>query len=313
VDPQQFSPKVIQLAEQVKAEQNEIRCRSLANDADQQLRIGNAEGVAQLIRSNQAKCAGLTAINPEVADLLFKNGLAAYKKSQLAEALLKFRATLQFQPGHDLAQQYLDLAESKLALNADRTFLSWRKDFDAGEYALAATAYRQLVSVSSAETLTQVRAEYRKALSSLVDTWNRACANNDSVTMEEVRLRVNELLPETSIGEDIIAKMTMCKSTGCIPMAAQLALARLKSRVDPEFPAYVRSQIKVSPVTVRVKTRISEKGDVASTEAQGGNPLLYNSIRLAVERWKFTPAIVQNSARCVDTEIPIVINFMPVN
>ena len=226
---------------------------------------------------------------------------------------LKFRNALQFQPGHDLASQYLELAESKLALNADRTFLSWRKDFDAGEYALAANAYRQLVSVSSADTITQVRDEYRKALTSLVDAWNRACANNDSVTMEEIRLRVNELLPDTSIGEDIIAKMNTCKSNGCIQMTAQLALARLKTRSIQSFPPYIRSQIKVSPVTVRVKTRINEKGDVASSDPQGGNAVLYNSVKTAVDRWKFYPAIVQGSNRCVETEIPIIISFASTN
>jgi tetratricopeptide (TPR) repeat protein len=313
IDPQQFSPKVIQLAEQVKAEQNEIRCRSVSGDADQQLMAGRTDAVMQLVRSNQAKCPGLAALMPTIADLLFKDGVAAYKKSQLAEASLKFRNALQFQPGHDLAAQYLELAESKLALNADRTFLSWRKDFDAGEYALAATSYRQLVAVSSADTITQVRDEYRKALTSLVEAWNRACTSNDTVTMEEIRLRVNELLPDTSIGADIIAKMSACKSTGCIPMTAQLALARLKTRVDPEFPPYVRSQVKVSPVTVRVKTKINEKGDVAFSEPQGGNAVLYSSVKAAVDRWKFYPAIIQGSTRCVETEIPITINFSPAN
>src|SRR5262249_54519050 len=33
VDPQQFSPKVVVLAEQAKAEQNEARCRAVLSDA----------------------------------------------------------------------------------------------------------------------------------------------------------------------------------------------------------------------------------------------------------------------------------------
>jgi hypothetical protein len=96
-------------------------------------------------------------------------------------------------------------------------------------------------------------------------------------------------------------------------MTAQLVLARLKTRVDPDFPAYVRSQIKVSPVTVRMKAKISETGEVVSSEAQGGNAILYSSIRAAFERWKFSPAIIQGAPRCIETEIPIVINFVPTN
>ena len=59
LDPQEFSPKVIQLAEQVKAEQNEIRCRSISVDADQQLKAGRTDALMQLVRSNQAKCSTL--------------------------------------------------------------------------------------------------------------------------------------------------------------------------------------------------------------------------------------------------------------
>jgi len=131
--------------------------------------------------------------------------------------------------------------------------------------------------------------------------------------MEDVRHQVNELLPDTTFVADILEKMTMCAHTGCIQMTSQLALARLRTRVDPEFSPYIRAQIKVSPITVRVKARISEKGDVVSSEPQGGNAILYGPIRTAFDRWKFSPAIVQNEARCVETEIPIVITLAPAN
>jgi len=130
--------------------------------------------------------------------------------------------------------------------------------------------------------------------------------------MDQVRMRMSELLPDASIGEDILAKMTSCTmaNTGCVQMNAQLALARLKTRVDPDFPPYVRSQIKVAPITVRVKTKINETGDVVGTEAQGGNAILYNSVQAAVNRWKFYPTIVPGGeARCVETEIPIVVTL----
>ena len=92
-------------------------------------------------------------------------------------------------------------------------------------------------------------------------------------------------------------------------MNAQLALARLKSRVDPDFSSSVRAQIRAS-VTVRVKTKISETGDVVAADPQGGNALLYGPVQAAVKQWKFYPTIVPGGdARCVETEIPIVITF----
>jgi hypothetical protein len=311
VDPQQFSPKVVQFAEQAKAAESEIRCSAISSDAERQLSLGNTDAVMRSMASSQTKCTGLSALGPNLADLFFKQGMDAYRKAQMADALRKFRSALQVHPKHELAAQYIELAETKLQLDAERTLLAWRKDFEAGEFASAATDYRQLVSTSNAETVREVRAEYRKALSNLVESWNRACATHDAATMDKVRARMSELLPEPSIGEDILSKMTTCTTnTGCVQMTAQLALARLKTRVDPDFPPYVRSQIRVAPITVRVKTKINETGDVIGTEPQGGNAILYNSVQAAVNRWKFYPTIVPGGeARCVETEIPIVVTL----
>jgi len=309
MDPQRFSPKVIQFAEKAKVEQNEIRCKTVATDAQQQLAIGKADAVMQLIAPNRSKCSGLESTAAGAADVFFKEGIAAYKKNQMADALRKFRSAVQLRPDHELAAQYIELTQNKLQLDTDRMLLVWRKDFEAGEFGLAAVDYRELSSLTNADTLNQVRAEYRKALSNLVEAWNRACASNDMMTMDRLRQRMNDLLPDPSIGEDILAKMTTCTNAGCLPMNSQLALARLKSRVDPDFPLSVRAQIRI-PVTVRVKTKISETGDVVAVEPQGGNAMLYGPIQTAVKQWKFYPTIVPGGdARCVETEIPIVITF----
>jgi outer membrane biosynthesis protein TonB len=81
--------------------------------------------------------------------------------------------------------------------------------------------------------------------------------------------------------------------------------------VDPQFSANELGQLKSSPLNVRVKARINEKGDVTSSEVTGTNPILARTIRAAFDQWKFSPAIVQGDARCIDTEIPIVININP--
>jgi hypothetical protein len=309
IDPQVFSPKVIRLAEEAKAKQSELRCRSLSDEAQRLLSAGNSEAAVKLIGPSQASCSGLTALYPKAAELFYKEGLDAYKKAQMEAALQKFRAALQFEPKHELAAQYVDLTLSKLEVAADRALLAWRKDFTAGEFALAARDYREVVSRSTSTTIDEVRAEYRRSLSSLVEAWNQACAKDDAAKMEEIRLQVNALLPESTFAEDILAKMTTCTHTGCIQMTAQLALTRLKTRVDPQFSAYVLPQLRASKLTVLVKARINEKGDVAASDMQGGNPLIYSAVRSAFEQWKFFPAYVQGDARCFDTEIPIVITF----
>src|SRR5215831_6730605 len=55
IDPQVFSPKVIKLADEARAEQNAVRCRSVTDDAQRQLGKGNADGVVKLIASNGSK------------------------------------------------------------------------------------------------------------------------------------------------------------------------------------------------------------------------------------------------------------------
>jgi len=309
IDPQMFSPKVIRLAEEAKTEQDELRCRSMMDETQKQLGSGNGDAVVKLIGKNQSKCAGLATFYPRAADLLYKEGLDAYKKSQMTEALQKFRSALIIEPKHELAAQYLELAQSKQEIAADRTLLAWRKDFNAGEFSSAARDYRELVSLSTSETVDEVRLEYRRTLSNLADSWVGACANDDTNKMDEIRSRVDALLPEPSFAQDIQARMKSCVHTRCIQMMAQLALTRLKNRVDPQFSPYIRAMMKDSPITVRVKAKISEGGDTVTTGLNGGNALLYDGVRAAVDQWKFSPAIVQGEARCVDTEIPIVLKF----
>jgi len=309
MDPQMYSPKVIRIAEDAKSESENVRCQTLVTEAQNQLQAGNGDAVINVMGPNRLKCSGLAALNSKAADLVFKQGVDIYKKAQMAEALQKFRAALLLEPKHELAAQYVELTLSKLDVIAERALLAWRKDFSAGDFATATRDYRELSRISSSQTMDEVRAEYRSALSGVVDSWNRACATNDGATMEKLRVQVNEMLPEPALGADILAKMTTCTPAGCIQMDSQLALTRLKTRVEPQFSTEMKALLKVGPMRVNVKARISERGDVVSTELQGGSPLLYNSIRNAVDRWKFVPAVTEYGPRCVDTEIPFVINF----
>jgi TonB family protein len=89
-------------------------------------------------------------------------------------------------------------------------------------------------------------------------------------------------------------------------MDSQLALARLKTRVDPEIPAASRAYLQNAQVTLKVKARIDESGNVTTTEVTGSNAILNNAVRSAVGRWKFSPMADKSGPRCVNTEIPVV-------
>jgi hypothetical protein len=309
VDPQVFAPKVVKLAEEAKAEQNEMRCQSLVNDAQKQYAAGNTDNLVRVIGLSGAKCPAVTALSAKAADLVFKEGLEIYKKSQMPEALQKFRTALTLDPGNDLAAQYVDLTERKLEFTADRALLAWRKDFDAGEFALAASDYRELASLRSANEIENIQAEYRRAMSSNLASWNRACAADDTLAMDRLRSQSASMVPFPSFGEDILAKMNSCVPVSCLQMESQAALTRLKSRVDPQFPPQVVSRLKGLPVTVHVKARIDVNGNVVSNEIRGGDISLYSAVRTAVDQWKFLPAMTGNGARCVDTDIPIAIHI----
>jgi len=310
LDPMQFSPKVISLAADARSEQSEVRCQTMRDDARKKLDAGNGKAVLELIGSMKSKCSGLNAFEPELADVLYKTGFEAYKRGELSTALENFQATLRLAPKHELAMQYTDLTQSKLQVNADRLFIQWQKNFDAHEYAQAGGDYRHLLAFSdesNTQLIAQAKTEYRKTLQGMVDSFNKACMGGDTAGMNTIREQISALLPDPSFGEDVREHMTTCTKNGCLEMSSPLAMARLKTRVNPDISPALQSFLRGSQVTVRVKARIDETGNVSVSDAQGTNPSLNNAVRSAVERWKFTPIIDQNGSRCVDTEIPIVI------
>jgi hypothetical protein len=155
-----------------------------------------------------------------------------------------------------------------------------------------------------------------------VDNWNQSCTNFDVANQKAIAGQISSLLPEPSFGEDIRGQMRKCEEEtkavaqvastpqGCLAMDAQLALARLKTRVDPTIPVELRSFMKNNgPLVVRVKARINESGDVAVTGIADSNPILGKVITDAVSQWKFIPIRDASGIRCVDTEIPLALKF----
>jgi tetratricopeptide (TPR) repeat protein len=312
LDAQQFSPKVMALAAQAKAEQDEIRCQAAREDARKKLNAGNAKATFDLIGLMKPKCDGLTELEPELAELFYKMGFDAFKRGELPTAIQNFQTTLKLVPKHELASQYVELTQTKLQVNADRLFLQWQKDFDSHAYVQAAVDYRLLLSLNdeaNAQMITAAQAEYRKALTDLVESWNRACMRGDGAAMNSLTSQLSDMLPEPSFGEDIRGRMTTCTKNGCLQMSATLAMARVKTRVNPSLGPALQEGVRGSQITVFVKGRIDESGNFDVTDTQGGSPAVNTAVSTALKRWKFSPIIDENGSRCVDTEIPIVLKF----
>jgi tetratricopeptide (TPR) repeat protein len=307
LDDQQFPPKVVMLADEARTEQSQLRCQAVRDEARNLFQKWDAMGLVNLIQSMKGKCSGLDALEPDAAELLYKAGVDAYKAGQFADALGKFRMAVKLSPKHELAAQYLELTQSKVQVDGDRLVLEWRKTLQSGQFRQAADRYIALKKTDgiTSQMLDQMRSDYRRALTPIVESWNRACSSSDTATMESLRGQVPESLPDPQLGDDILAQMKTCTKKGCLQMAAQLALARLKVQVNPVIPPAFQDAVRRSPMTVHVKTRIDEKGEVTAIEAQGGTPLINEAVRSAVDRWKFAPIVDQNGARCVETDIPI--------
>lgn len=279
IDKQQYAPKVLTLAEEARSEQDKIRTLRLCGDLRKQVENEDPAVSVDQILSMKSRCSDLPLFTSKAADLFYKKGLEAYKRNEFAAATQLFRSALKLEPEHELAAQYTDLIQQKTRLSADRLRLEW----------------------------------------------NRACATGDAAGMTNLRKQAVDLVPDRSAADELLAEMTCAAAkpepkevaatpatTGpkpCLKMDSRLALVRLKTRVDPVVPQTVLPVLRQTSMTVRVQARINETGSVTVVQANGENSALNSAVRSAVERWKFSPAMSQDEARCVDTEIPVVIGL----
>jgi tetratricopeptide (TPR) repeat protein len=327
LDSSQFAPKVLALFNDAKTEQKKARCDARCGEIDKFSKSTDVQGLLRLAREPAEDCTCGAAAG--AAELLYTQGVEAYKREDYAQAVEKLRAAIKFSPQHDLAVQYAELAEGKAKLIVEQKSLDWRKHFDAQEFPKAAALYRQLESVNfegkADAALEQMRGEYGKAVSSRVDLFNQSCEAGAAVTLETFRQDLSYLLPSEKIAADLVSKVYPCEpavtppapvakveapvanivpATGCLEMPSGQAMARLKSQVSPNLPF---ERMPASPVNFRVKVRIDENGNVSVKEIDGSTAYVNEAMRAAIERWKFLPAVVQDRRRCVETELPVLL------
>jgi tetratricopeptide (TPR) repeat protein len=317
LDASQFAPKVLTLFDEARAEQKKATCAAFCVSVDRLSKNADADGLLRLAQAGDGCACSAVA---DAAELLYKQGVDAYKRDDFTQALRKLRAAVKFRPQHDLAVQYVELAESKVKVTVDRLVLDWRKNFEAQEFPRAATLYQQLESSNvdgkADAALEQMRGEYRKVAYAKLESWNQTCGSSGSPPLDTYRQQMKDLLPNEAIVPDLALRFPSCESKvpetsvstaaapGCIQMASQVAMARLKSRVNPDIQL---SRLPIQPLNLRAKVRIDEYGNVAVQDIQGSNRYINETMKAAIEKWKFIPATIGEQKRCVETELPIVL------
>ena len=261
----------------------------------------------------------------KTADDLFEQGVEAYKRGDLPEASTKFQGVLKLNTSYEPAKQYLILIEDTVALSNDQIALRWHNQFSAGDYQQASESYRQLASSARGDKvdslLDQMRSEYQKTMMDMVESWSRACTAKDEARMAGIRAEAEKVLPDVLIAPDSLQQMSKCAQdpqpavpaevknlqtetvVECIQSSSETAMIRLKTRVEPESPAQLRGK----QVRVRAAVRIDAQGNTTVRRLQGGSVPVNKMVVKALKEWKFHPAKVDNRARCVETELFVVV------
>jgi tetratricopeptide (TPR) repeat protein len=305
LDSNQFPPKVVALVADAKKAQVKVRCQEAEQLARTHLNAKNNRALLDLIDSMKTKCPAMGSIEQEAVEAIQKTGLAAFRRGDFSAAMLDFEAVAKLSPENELSSQYIGLIRDKLQLELDRMVLEWRRNFEGRQLTAAASNYQQIRSLNDSAALKPLTAEYRKALTDLVQKWNQACFSNDAASIKTLRTEISDLLPEPNFGQNAGAEI----NRQCFAMEPQFVLARLRTRVAPTIPFHMRNFFKNSQIVVRVKTRITEDGSVIVTGMSEGNPVLNEAIRAAVTQWKFVPIRDQNGVRCVDTELSLTMSL----
>jgi tetratricopeptide (TPR) repeat protein len=315
IDKQKYPPKVVTLFEEAKAASVDRRCTTICEPLKKRMDAGDIAGlIAQLPTAEQSGCRCVADLKEDAADEAYDQGLEAYRKDSLPEALKHFTDALKLTPDHAKASQYAVLTREKLSVTVSQKVIDWHNDFGASSFSKARDDYDQLLSLNvdgTAENeLKQIRADYRKAVTTSVEQWNEACRSGDTVRMTTVIARAASILPDPSIAQDLLDQMKTCKSKGCVRMETQKAMTLLRSSKRPEIPPEAQKSLKKA-AEVMVSSRIEENGDVTILSVRGENTVINDAVKAAVQKWKFSPTTLDNETRCVETVFPFAISPSP--
>jgi hypothetical protein len=315
IEVEKYPPKVVNLFDEVKAAQKDSRCHMICDSISSRLAAGQIEAATQQLSTatdDDRRCGCVVEVLRTAAEQAFRDGSEAFMRDEFATAAKHFHDALRLDPGYALPLQYLSLTQAKVRLAADQKLVEWRKNFDARNFSQAAARYRELMTMTvegaADPAIQQIRTEYQKAAATSKQEWDAACRSRNTVTMDRLRQDAGLMLPDPAMARDLTDQMTGCSAKLCVRMDVELAMLRMKSGNQPQIPPGLQKTLDNARArTVRVESRIEENGDVSVLTVLGENTAINNIVRSAVEKWKFSPTILENETRCVETVFPIVI------
>ena len=148
-------------------------------------------------------------------DSTFLRGKELYEKGEFGDALKYFNVVLALDSGNEVVREYSKLAEQWLVLSAERRYMEWSVNFDARQFDKAAATYVRIRSdqkPGSLELADKIEAQYERAVSSLVNAWNGACAARELPKLEAIRNEGSNIAPGLRFSREALAQMQPCAS-----------------------------------------------------------------------------------------------------
>jgi tetratricopeptide (TPR) repeat protein len=261
-------------------------------------------------QAKQACAEDRAAKAAPAADAVVRNtlreGQALYDKGRYQEALPYFGVVMSLDKTNEVAREYYKLTQQQLALATQRLYANWRENFNARKYDEAATVYFKLRSSDSEsgarDIASRIEAEYEKRLGELAKAWQTACDARDQTQRISIQKEANDLAAKMPFAQNVLSQMDQCIQKKCIYGDPALALTRVRTRVNPRIEPNLQRYVTRG---IRATVQIDEKGNVTVSQILNANPRIADAIKAALEQWKFNPMVVDNQARCVETDLPI--------
>src|SRR4029078_9853817 len=97
LDPQQYAPKVLTLAQESKALYSENRCRLICEQTDKDLKSGKADALFKAPGAAPA-CSCMLSLATKAVDVIYSEALEANRQGDLPKAIQKLRTVLKINP-----------------------------------------------------------------------------------------------------------------------------------------------------------------------------------------------------------------------
>jgi tetratricopeptide (TPR) repeat protein len=304
LDNTEHAPKIIEIFTDARKGWVENQCKKACTECEAQRKDGDLQKAVDTIKPVRLECECAKQITGPLASALIERGLSALRVGDYARGLKDFRRALDVDPDNQVASESSILASNQLQASIATTEAEWRKYFDARNYASARDAYDRIVRLSpdgESSAPDQIRTEYKNVLNRDRLLWAAACARPDPVLTDSLRQEVRSLDPKGEFNAETLANIQSCPVMNCTALPSASVLERRRSGPYPKIDPALRA----STSKIAVKIRIDDRGRVTVVDIDNpaGNSVVTESVRDAVQQWKFDSGLASRSAgQCVLTD-----------